>query len=147
MEDAIEIDRVELRVVEARQFFGAPGGELEVIPLPKARNFDAAGKWIDTDHAAVRTDQSGDEFRKPAGSRPDVEHVLAGLDGERPDQELAVAKLNESRFIIGAGELRGIVFKADVAGSSRHFERSIVARRASTSGACAASDSMSAAVK
>lgn len=147
MEDAVEIDRVELRVVEAQQIFGAPGGELEVIPLSKARNFDAAGKWVDTDHAAVRADQPGHEFRKPAGSRPDVEHVLAGLDGERPDQELAVAKLNKSCFIIGAGELRSIVFKADVASSSRHFERPIVARRASTAGACVTADSMSTAMK
>ncbi|WP_229196199.1 hypothetical protein [Bradyrhizobium acaciae] len=58
-----------------------------------------------------------------------------------------MAELNEARFVIGAGKLWSIVLKTDVACGSRHVGRSIVSRRALTSGAYVAPDSMSTSMK
>ncbi|WP_246799598.1 hypothetical protein [Bradyrhizobium sp. CCBAU 51753] len=55
--------------------------------------------------------------------------MFAGLDRQRPDQELAVTELNKTRFVVGAGELRRIVLEADDTASLRRFSGSIVLRR------------------
>ena len=70
--------------------------------LPQPRHVDAALQRVDPNDVALRADRAGDEFGKPSCSGADVEDVLAGLEGERTDQELAVVKLNDPGLFIGA---------------------------------------------
>jgi hypothetical protein len=76
----------------------------------------------DPNDVALRADQAGDEFGKPSCSGADVEDVLAGLEGERTDQELAVVKLNDPGLFIGAGKFWSIPFKTDRSGRLWHCQ-------------------------
>ena len=60
----------------------------------------------------------------------DIEHVIAGLERERADQEFAVVELHEPGLLIGPSELGRVLFKADDAASLRqvadHRDRNAV---------------------
>src|SRR6267154_2833382 len=122
VEHAVEVDRVELAVAKTGQILGVAGLERQRFRLPQPRHVDTAFQRIDPDDVALRADQAGDELGKPSCSYADVQDVLAGLDRERTDQELAVVKLNYPGLCIVSGQFGSIPFKADRSGSLRHCQ-------------------------
>jgi hypothetical protein len=96
VEYAVEIDRIELTVAKPGQILRAAQLERQRFRLPQPRDVDAAFQRVDSDDAALRADQAGNEFGQASRPGADVENMLACVQRQGTDQELAVMELNDA---------------------------------------------------
>ena len=93
VEDGVEADDVESGARDDGQVVGVGDLELQIGPRLGPGKLDAQRQRIDAQHGAGRADQIGDMLGQKASAAADVEHALAGRDGELPDQKLAGLEL------------------------------------------------------